>query len=869
MKLKNVTIFCCILLVATNFSIAQKVNDVSTPLHLLQPEYPVPYKKPEVEQIEKVLTRIYEYLDKSTPTKLVDKNSGNEISDFSKVDESTVLQSGDFRLNSYEWGVTYAGMLLAGETTGNPKYAAYTTERLNFLAKTMEAFSAFEKNNPEQKYALYSSVHPHALDDCGAICAAMIKASKAKKVENHDEIINSWIEYISTKEFRLEDGTLARNRPQPNSIWLDDLFMGVPALAQMGSYTGDTKYYDDAVKQVLQFARRMFNYDKGLFMHGWIQGMDEHPQFHWGRANGWAVMTMVELLEVLPADYPGRDQVLDLLRRHIRGLANYQDGTGFWHQLLDRNDSYLETSATAIYTYAIARAINRGYVDAKVYGPMVCLAWNAVSTKVNEKGQVEGTCVGTGMGFDPAFYYFRPVNVYAAHGYGPVLLAGAEMVELVKTHDIRINDSALQFYTDPAKTSWKFDFGNGNVQEGFEQISNQSVYSKEKGYGIIASGEISSENSKGENAITSDWIESDKPFYFQVDLPEGRYKITVTLGKQKEKAATTVKAESRRLMLENIQTKKGETEIRTFIVDVRTPRINATEEIHRKSREMTFLNWDNSLSLEFNGTNPSVSSVIIEKADDVPVIFLAGNSTVTDQEHEPWASWGQMFPRFLKPEIVVANYAESGETLIAFRHENRLKKILSVMKPGDYLFMEFAHNDQKPGSSHVEPFTTYQDELRYFINEARKKGGKPVLVTSTNRRKFDENGKIENTLEEYPDAMRQLATEENIPLIDLNAMSAKFYEALGVENSKKAFVHYPANTFPNQDKALEDNTHFNPYGAYELAKCVVQGIWEQNMDLKKYIVDEFKGFNPSKPDSYENFFWPDSPFMDLVKPEGN
>ncbi|MDP2059271.1 MAG: glycoside hydrolase family 88 protein, partial [Flavobacteriaceae bacterium] len=169
-------------------------------------------------------------------------------------------------------------------------------------------------------------------------------------------------------------------------------------------------------------------------------------------ANGWAVMTMVELLDVLPADYAGRDRVLDLLKRHIRGLANYQSPKGFWHQLIDKNDSYLETSATAIYAYSIARAINRGYIDDKVYGPMVCLAWNAVATQVNEKGQVEGTCVGTGMGFDPAFYYYRPINVFAAHGYGPVLLAGAEMIELLKNHFPKMNDSAIQFYSKDVKS---------------------------------------------------------------------------------------------------------------------------------------------------------------------------------------------------------------------------------------------------------------------------------------------------------------------------------------------------------------------------------------------------------------------------------
>jgi rhamnogalacturonyl hydrolase YesR len=284
------------------------------------------------------------------------------------------------------------------------------------------------------------------------MCAAMIKAEQAGIEADLNPMIDNFIDYISNKQQRFADGTLARNRPLPNSLWLDDLFMSVPALAQMGKYTGQTKYYDDAIKQVMQFSKRMFNYEKGLYMHGWIEGMDDHPQFHWARANGWAVMTMVELLDVLPVDYPGRDKVLDLLRRHIRGLANYQSPQGFWHQLIDKNDSYLETSATAIYTYSIARAINRGYIDSQAYGPMVCLAWNAVATKVNDKGQVEGTCVGTGMGFDPAFYYYRPINFFAAHGYGPVLLAGAEMIELLKNHFPKMNDSAIQFYKTEVKT---------------------------------------------------------------------------------------------------------------------------------------------------------------------------------------------------------------------------------------------------------------------------------------------------------------------------------------------------------------------------------------------------------------------------------
>ena len=450
-KLTILLITCLFWLPGMNHSMAQKMTDTTAPLHLLEPDYETPYGCPDSASIIRVIDRIYNYLDTVTPAQLTDRTSGKVIAGYDRINAHTIFEPGDFRLVSYEWGVTYAGMLQASAITGDPKYAGYVYDRMKFLADIRPYFLKLEEKQPDAHDALYSVLHPHALDDAGAMCAAMIRTERSGFQGDLDPMILNFIDYIHNKQYRLSDGTLARNRPQPNSLWLDDLFMSVPALAWMGKYTGDTVYYTDAVKQVLQFSKRMFDYRKGLYMHGWIQGMDEHPEFHWARANGWAVMAMVELLEVLPEDYPGRDQVLDLLKRHIAGLAHYQSGKGFWHQLIDRNDSYLETSATAIYTYAMARAINRGYVDAKVYGPMVCLAWNAVASKVNEKGQVEGTCVGTGMGFDPAFYYYRPVNVYAAHGYGPVLLAGAEMIELLRTHDISKNDSSVQFYDDQDK----------------------------------------------------------------------------------------------------------------------------------------------------------------------------------------------------------------------------------------------------------------------------------------------------------------------------------------------------------------------------------------------------------------------------------
>lgn len=421
-------------------------TDTTTPLHLLKPNYPTPYGIPKPEEIIAILDRVHGYLDSVTPVGFVNEKTSVEVTDYSKIDENTILKRGDFRIVSYEWGVTYAGMLLTSESTGDPRFRDYVEKRLSFIADAAGSLKKPSGNYAdwESRMPLRNLIAPRTLDDIGAMTAAMIKAKRAGSKANLQPLIDIAISHIMSKQIRLSDGTLARNRPQPNTLWLDDMFMGVPAIAQMGKLTGERKYFDEACAQVLNFARRMFNREKGIYMHGWVEGMTEHPEFHWARANGWAFMTEVELLDVLPQNHPMRPQILKLLKAHAKGLASYQSGSGFWHQLLDREDSYLETSATAIYTYAFARAINRGWIDAAAYAPTTLLAWNAVTTKVNEKGQVEGTCVGTGMAFDPAFYYYRPTSPFAAHGYGPVLLAGAEVLSLLRNRKFEINDSSVQ-----------------------------------------------------------------------------------------------------------------------------------------------------------------------------------------------------------------------------------------------------------------------------------------------------------------------------------------------------------------------------------------------------------------------------------------
>ena len=424
------------------------------------------------------------------------------------------------------------------------------------------------------------------------------------------------------------------------------------------------------------------------------------------------------------------------------------------------------------------------------------------------------------------------------------------------------------------QTSFKFDFGTAKTAKGYIAVTPETKFSYQAGYGFDQ-GSVVTSIDRGGNALTGDFITSSKPFYFSVKLPDGNYDVKLILGDIKGTSATTVRTECRRLMLENIRTAKGKIATQNFTVHVRDSLIRDAQgtvinKVRLKPREVNYLHWDNFLTIEFNDSLPKVCAVEITPNKTATTIFLAGNSTVVDQDREPWAAWGQIFPAFLIPsKAVVANYAESGETLLAFKGERRLDKVWSMIKPGDYLFIEFAHNDQKPGGTHLDPFTTYKQTLKDWITEAQKRKVTPVLVTSMNRRSFDSTGHITNTLSDFPEAMRQTAKEENVILIDLNAMSKTLYEAWGDAGSIKAFVHYPANTFPGQEKELKDNTHFNPYGAYELANCIVSSIRNQHLPLAAFIKKEVPAFDPAKPMPVEKFYWPRSLLVAAVKPDGN
>jgi lysophospholipase L1-like esterase len=388
-------------------------------------------------------------------------------------------------------------------------------------------------------------------------------------------------------------------------------------------------------------------------------------------------------------------------------------------------------------------------------------------------------------------------------------------------------------------TAFKFCFGNGKVKHGWVQISPTNLYSTVSGYGF----------EQGPRVVAGDrFVASTNPFYFSVKLPEGNYKITAAFGGSPNESVVTGKAELRRLMLEKIRVARGMTETRSFVVNIRTPEIAGDGEVHLKPRERTneWWDWDDKMTLEFNGSNPCLRTLRITRVR-VPTVFLSGDSTVCDQPAEPWNSWGQMLPRFFKPNIAIANHAESGETVANSLRAQRFEKIFSLMKPGDYLFLQFGHNDMKNHATNA--LESYKSDLKEIIKRTRSLGGTTVLVTSMERKAGVET----NTLAGYPDAEREVAKKENCALIDLNAMSKIFYKALGADLGK----------------AFQDGTHHNNYGSYELAKCVVRGIKRSKLPLAKFIVKDFGDFEPANPDPVATFEMPASPIASSAKPLGN
>jgi unsaturated rhamnogalacturonyl hydrolase len=398
----------------------------------------VDYTVPSEAEVKAVLDRIRDYFVRSTPYTIIDTATGSPITDLSRPTKTAGIDSrqGEFNDWTYSMGVVLAAMLHVTEVTGDKTFAAYTIKNFDFIFDHLDYFRRQAKEFGPQPAGYRRMLEMRELDDCGAIGAALVKAYAQKQDPRYREGIG-WVDaHIGKKQMRLADGTLARPRPVPVALWIDDAYMSIPFLAQMGKMTGERRYYDDAAKQVIGMSERLFDRGKGLYDHSWFENAPVDGRFFWGRGAGWMLMAMCELLDVMPADHPDRPKVLDQFQRSVQGVAAMQGSVGMWHQIVDRTDSYLESSATAMYTFAIARGVNRGWIS-PAYAPVAQAGWRALEQRVRDNGQIEGICVGTTAAYDMVYYYHRPTALNAMQGYGPALFAGAEVMLMVRNFEIR------------------------------------------------------------------------------------------------------------------------------------------------------------------------------------------------------------------------------------------------------------------------------------------------------------------------------------------------------------------------------------------------------------------------------------------------
>lgn len=433
-NLKNAAIGILALFCVAPSVLANNSGPINKALWRQSADYPIPYGIPDEKEITNTLERVHGFLDQNCGIKLTDTD-GNPINSISDSD-LPLLKEGPLRILSYELGVVYDGMLQSYQQTGNPAFLDFCQDRLQLLADLGRHYDKIPSTQRPKNYPTKWLQEPEKLDHCGSMTAALINAVQSGAIDDAHQLIEPSMYHVSNTQYRLSSGALARNSPLPNTIWLDDMYMGIPALARMGQKTGDSSYFDDATLQVIEISKRLFLPEKKLYRHSWIQEMEPQRNFHWGRANGWAILATTELLSVLPEDHKNYQQVLSIYRAHAQGIVNYQQNDGLWPQLLDRPDTYHETSASAIFVYSLARGINRGWLQPTSFGGNVALGWNAISEKVDLSGQLHDVCIATGIGWDPAYYAYRPTSPYAEHGYGPLLLAGSELLSLLKNPNV-------------------------------------------------------------------------------------------------------------------------------------------------------------------------------------------------------------------------------------------------------------------------------------------------------------------------------------------------------------------------------------------------------------------------------------------------
>lgn len=356
------------------------------------------------------------------------------------VEDFAVNPAAPFKNHSLvEWhyanGGTHLALLDAAAATGDPAllaqarlYADFTLDNLPRHRRQFEQAHAWRGAN----YRLFRAC---LLDDTTAPALPLVELLRADRAPPAaaGPLVDDLLDFLLRRHPRLADGTLARDEPEPATVWADDLFMSTAFLVRAAAWKHDPALWDEALRQARLFQSHLLDSATGLYWHGYYAARHTPAAFHWGRANGWIAWARSEMLRFLPADHPGRAALLAAQRDHLRALLPLQAPSGLWRQVLDQPGSYEETSATAMFLIALARGLRDHSLDPAEFAAPAARAWAGLQTKIDPDGHVRGICRGTGIGDTLEYYFNRPTATSDPRGLGAVLTAAVEAASLPPT----------------------------------------------------------------------------------------------------------------------------------------------------------------------------------------------------------------------------------------------------------------------------------------------------------------------------------------------------------------------------------------------------------------------------------------------------
>lgn len=374
-------------------------------------------------------------------TESINKITGKELSAFDvkypsvkKVKKLKLNGESIFKKESYnEWnypnGILFSSIFnyaLSVDTS----YLKTVSRYCSFIFETSGLFSNQYFNTHDLRTSNYRMFRKSMLDDAGSPAlpfADLAIYNKNKTV--YDSLLNQMADFIITRQYRLNDSTFCRPEPDRWTVWADDMFMSVPLLLRMGILKADSRYFNEAARQVININKYICDKNTGLYKHGWFDYKKETSPVFWGRANGWTLWAESEAVEMLPKDHKLYKIVKDIFKNHLSAVLSFQGKNYLWRQVMDDTASFEETSCSAMFVIGICRGITNEIID-KSLAHKAFRAWNAIAQKVDNKGIVYDICCGTGIGDSPDFYKKRDRYPNDPRGLGAVITASIEIENL-------------------------------------------------------------------------------------------------------------------------------------------------------------------------------------------------------------------------------------------------------------------------------------------------------------------------------------------------------------------------------------------------------------------------------------------------------